>query len=99
MMVHMLDGEAPAPGSEMKAVSAATYAAAADHFDDPVLFFWDRVGRQTVDRIGLRGGDRVLDACCGTGASALPAAQLVGATGHVLGVDVAEPALALARGP
>jgi ubiquinone/menaquinone biosynthesis C-methylase UbiE len=78
-------------------VSAATYAAAADHFDDPVLFFWDRVGSQTVAGIGLREGDRVLDACCGTGASALPAGHLVGATGHVLGVDVAEPALALAR--
>jgi SAM-dependent methyltransferase len=83
---------------DIKAVSAATYAATADHFDDPALSFWDRFGRETVARIGLRPGDRVLDACCGTGASALPAAQLVGSTGHVLGVDLAEPALALARG-
>ena len=82
---------------DMKAVSAATYAATADHFDHPALSFWDRFGRQTVDRIGLRPGDRVLDACCGTGASALPAAHLVGAAGQVLGVDLAEPALVLAR--
>lgn len=37
-----------------------------------------------------------MDACCGTGASALPAAQLVGVSGRVIGVDLAEPALALA---
>ncbi|GIJ44018.1 methyltransferase [Virgisporangium aliadipatigenens] len=86
-----------ADGEGIRALSAATYTAAADHFDDPVLSFWDRFGRGTVDRIGLRPGDRVLDACCGTGASALPAARLVGPTGRVLGVDLAEPALARAR--
>jgi SAM-dependent methyltransferase len=89
--------DAAAAGSGIKAVSAATYAAAADHFDDPVLSFWDRFGSQTVDRIGLRPGDRVLDACCGTGASALPAAHVVAAAGQVLGLDLAEPALVLAR--
>jgi ubiquinone/menaquinone biosynthesis C-methylase UbiE len=93
----MRNGEGAAEGSGIKAVSAATYAATADHFDDPALSFWERFGRQTVARIGLRPGDRVLDACCGTGASALPAAHVVGATGQVLGVDVAEPALVLAR--
>jgi SAM-dependent methyltransferase len=82
---------------DLKALSAATYAATADHFDDPALSFWDRFGRRTVARIGLRPGDRVLDACCGTGASALPAAHLVGPAGRVTGVDVSEPALALAR--
>src|SRR5689334_12122509 len=81
-------------GPDIKAVSAATYAATADHFDDPALSFWDRFGRRTVERIGLRPGDRVLDACCGTGASALPAAHVAG---HVLGLDVSEPALARAR--
>ena len=89
------------PGGEaadgIKAVSAATYAATADHFDDAALSFWDRYGRETVARIGLRLGDHVLDACCGTGASALPAAHAVGPTGHVVGLDIAEPALALAR--
>jgi SAM-dependent methyltransferase len=82
--------------SDLKAASAATYAATADHFDDPALSFWDRYGRRTVARAALRPGDRVLDACCGTGASALPAAHDVGPDGHVLGIDVSEPALALA---
>lgn len=81
----------------IKAVSQATYEATADHFDDPALSFWDRYGRETVARIGLRPGDHVLDACCGTGASALPAARAVGPGGHVIGVDLAQPALARAR--
>jgi len=93
----MRNGDAADGGSNIKAVSAATYAVAADHFDDPALSFWDRFGRQTVTRIGLHPGDRVLDACCGTGASALPTAHIVGAAGQVLGFDLAEPALALAR--
>jgi SAM-dependent methyltransferase len=82
---------------DIKAVSAATYAITADHFDDAVLSFWERFGLQTVARIGLRPGAGVLDACCGTGASALPAARAVGAEGHVLGLDIAEPALERAR--
>src|SRR5262245_7343131 len=93
----MGDGDAAADGTGMKAVSAATYAATADHFDDPALSFWDRYGRRTVARAGLRPGDRVLDACCGTGASALPAAHEVGPDGHVLGLDLSAPMLALAR--
>jgi SAM-dependent methyltransferase len=83
--------------ANLKAASAATYAATADHFDDAALSFWDRYGRRTVARVGLRPGARVLDACCGTGASALPAAHDVGPDGHVLGIDLSEPALALAR--
>jgi len=82
----------------LKDETAAAYSSAADHFDDPVLSFWDRFGRRTVERLDLRPGERVLDACCGTGASALPAAHAVGpAPGYVLGLDLAEPALARAR--
>jgi SAM-dependent methyltransferase len=50
-----------------------------------------------VDRIGLRAGDSVLDACCGTGSSALPAAERVGPAGLVVGIDVTERALVEAR--
>jgi len=39
----------------------------------------------------------VLDVCCGSGASAIPAAQAVGPRGRVLGVDLAANLLALAR--
>ena len=80
-----------------KAKAAATYNAAADHFDAPPLSFWDRVGRGTVERLAPAPGSRVLDVGCGTGASALPAAQAVGPDGRVIGVDLAEAMLGRAR--
>jgi ubiquinone/menaquinone biosynthesis C-methylase UbiE len=80
-----------------KTKAADTYNAAADAYDHPVNVFWDRYGRRTVERLRLRTGSRALDACCGAGASAIPAAEIVGPTGFVLGVDVAEKLLELAR--
>jgi ubiquinone/menaquinone biosynthesis C-methylase UbiE len=73
-----------------KARVVATYTAAADCFD--TLPFWHEFGRRTVAHLGLRPGERVLDLCCGTGASALPAARAVGPRGAVRGVDLT-PAL------
>ena len=72
-----------------------TYNAAADSFDAPANSFWDRFGRGTVDRLSLTPGARVLDVCCGSGASAIPAAEQVGPQGYVLAVDLAERLLEL----
>jgi ubiquinone/menaquinone biosynthesis C-methylase UbiE len=74
-----------------------TYNAAADFFDDPALSFWDRFGQATVDRLDLRPGAIVLDACAGSGASALPAGERVGPGGKVVAVDLADNMLVLAR--
>ena len=82
---------------DAKVKAATTYNAAADHYDDPANSFWERFGRRTVERLNLPSGARVLDVCCGSGASAIPAAQAVGANGFVLGVDLAEDLLELAR--
>ena len=87
----------PAALETAKAKAAATYNAAADHFDDAPLAFWDRYGRRTVERLGLAEGALVLDAGCGAGASALPAAERVGPPGRVIGVDLAEGLLQLGR--
>ena len=57
-------------------------------FDDEPLSFWDRIGRRTVERLALPPDGNVLDVGCGTGASALPAAQAVGPNGLVIGVDL-----------
>ena len=67
---------------------ATKYNAAADVYDDPANSFWERFGRKTVERLQLRSGASVLDVCCGSGASALPAAAIVGPSEFVLGVDV-----------
>ena len=81
---------APVPAMSDKPKVMATYSAAADHFDG--LPFWHEFGGRTVRRLQLPAGARVLDLCCGTGASALPAARAVGPSGSVLGVDLT-PAL------
>ena len=63
---------------EAKKKAAATYNAAADFYDHPTNTFWERYGRRTIERLLLAPGTRVLDVCCGSGASAIPAAQAVG---------------------
>ncbi len=50
-----------------------------------------------MTRLPLSAGDTVLDVCCGAGASALASARAVGPTGSVLGLDLTEPLLELAR--
>lgn len=77
--------------------AAAAYNAAADLYGDPRLSFWDRFGRRTVERLDLSAGARVLDLCCGAGGSALPAAERVGPSGHVLGIDLAGNLIQRAR--
>ena len=74
-----------------------TFNAAADAFDNSALGFRDYFGRKTVEKLNLREGARVLDVCCGTGSSAIPAAELVGPSGFVIGIDLADRLLALAR--
>ena len=71
---------------------------------DPAIAFaeldealWDPTSRATVLRSHPRFDERVLDACCGDGASALPTAELVGPGGMVDAVDRAESLVDLAR--
>ncbi len=72
-----------------------TYTRAADTFD--ALPFWHHFGRKTVDRLALSPGACVLDLCCGSGASALPAARAVGSGGSVVGVDLTPALIDIAR--
>jgi ubiquinone/menaquinone biosynthesis C-methylase UbiE len=77
--------------------AAFTYNAAADFYDASPLGFWDYFGCRTIELASLPSGSRVLDVCCGAGASALPAAEAVGPTGSVAGVDLANQLLESAR--
>jgi ubiquinone/menaquinone biosynthesis C-methylase UbiE len=77
--------------------AAFTYNAAADFYDASPLSFWDYFGHRTIELASLPSGSRVLDVCCGAGASALPAAEAVGPRGNVIGVDLAKQLLESAR--
>jgi ubiquinone/menaquinone biosynthesis C-methylase UbiE len=82
---------------EAIAKTKTIFNTASDYFDAPALSFWNRFGQQTIARLSLGSGEHVLDVCCGTGASAIPAAVCVGSNGKVLGIDIAESLLELAR--
>jgi SAM-dependent methyltransferase len=53
--------------------------------------------RDLVDRVEVKPGDRVLDVACGTGIVARLAAERVGPTGSVVGLDVNRDMLKVAR--
>ena len=57
---------------------------------------WDPAARTVVRTAALQPGEKVLDACCGSGAATLPAALAVGPEGSVDGVDLSSGLLALA---
>jgi len=50
-----------------------------------------------LDRLGVTGGESVLEVGCGTGAVTLPLATVVGKQGRVVAVDISEPMLNAAR--
>ncbi|GAA0940690.1 class I SAM-dependent methyltransferase [Nonomuraea longicatena] len=88
--------------SGRKAVVARTYDEIAAHYDRLGSPFYGQVGERLVGLLGLRRGERVLDAGCGRGACLFPAAAAVGPEGQVHGIDlspgmVAETAAEAAR--
>jgi len=85
------------PRDEHARRAVRAFDAAADTYDDPANGFWEVTGRRTVERLALVPGARVLDLPCGSGSSALAAAEVVGELGGVVAVDVASELLKLAR--
>ncbi|WP_229397741.1 class I SAM-dependent methyltransferase [Micromonospora okii] len=78
------------------AVTQAFNSAAAS-YDRMGVEFFTPMGRRLVERVAPRPGERVLDVGCGRGACIFPAAERVGATGRVLGIDIAEAMVTEAR--
>lgn len=76
---------------------ARTFDEASGYFDALTDTVWGPAGQALIFQLGVRPGDVVLDACCGAGASALPAAAAAGPAGRVHGVDVADDLLERAR--
>ena len=76
------------------AAQAPAFDAAAADFMALAPRLWEPLGRELVERSAPHPGERVLDACCGAGASALPTARAVGTAGRVDAVDVSGALLA-----
>lgn len=55
------------------------------------------LGRVAMDALAVRPGERVVDIGCGSGQTTIELAARVGSAGRVVGVDISEPLLALAR--
>ena len=55
------------------------------------------VGDAAIALAAVRPGERVLDVGCGSGATSMALARLVGPRGHVTGLDVSGPMIELAR--
>jgi ubiquinone/menaquinone biosynthesis C-methylase UbiE len=90
-------GERGRVSDDVSETTRAVFDAAAAHFDDPALSFFVRFGARSAEHAALQPGERVLDVCCGSGSSAIPAAQLVAPDGTVVGIDLSDGLLARAR--
>jgi len=75
----------------------AVFDAAHDEFAVLSPLLWEPIGAATVARSAPQPGERVLDVCCGAGASALLAAAAVGPDGQVDGIDLADRLLDIGR--
>ncbi|GAB2879042.1 hypothetical protein GCM10027074_54180 [Streptomyces deserti] len=74
--------------TEQQAAVGEVFSAGAEEFHRWSPLLWDQVGQATAEVSAPALGERVLDACCGAGASALPAARAVGPGGLVDAVDL-----------
>ncbi len=54
-------------------------------------------GREAIERLSPRSGERILDVGCGAGSTLLDIAQRLGGTGEAVGADVSRPLLEVAR--
>jgi ubiquinone/menaquinone biosynthesis C-methylase UbiE len=66
-----------------------------ERYQVPSVF--EPLARKFLDRVQLRSGERVLDVACGTGIVARLAASTLGAYGVIIGIDLNEKMLELAR--
>lgn len=75
------------PG-DRKAQMALQFSRLAPNYDFAGCF--THFGRRLVEAVGVEPGQRVLDVASGRGAVLFPAAERVGPSGHVEGIDLAE---------
>jgi len=86
-MTSTSDSEQDTPNARQ----VRAFDAASSDFARLGVHLWNPIGEATVRRTDPDPGERVLDACCGHGASAIPAARRVGPRGWVDAVDLSAP--------
>ncbi|MDG4795577.1 class I SAM-dependent methyltransferase [Micromonospora sp. WMMD1082] len=80
-----------------KAALVGAFERGAATYEQLGVDFFGPPGVELVHRAGVRSGQRVLDVGCGRGAVLVPAARAVGATGRVVGIDLAPTMVELTR--
>ena len=75
----------------------STFDSEAYDYEKASRLYWGFTSQRILRRLVIQPGSKVLDIACGTGASAILAAEQVGPLGHVLAVDTSEQMLALAH--
>jgi ubiquinone/menaquinone biosynthesis C-methylase UbiE len=73
------------------------YSRSSTLYENLVVPIHTPVARKLLKLARLRKGEKILDVGTGTGLFALMAADRVGKTGFVIGVDIAEGMLAIAK--
>lgn len=86
----------PIEPSERKQQVALGFNLASTGYDQPALRFLSNSAKRLVELANLQPGQRVLDIATGTGTAAIAIAKLVGSTGEVVGIDLAQNMLELA---
>jgi ubiquinone/menaquinone biosynthesis C-methylase UbiE len=82
---------------QRKAQTRATFNRLAADYDAAGVGCFAYFGRQLVQDVGVKRGQSVLDVATGRGAILLPAAELVGPEGRVVGIDLAEAMVEASR--
>lgn len=73
-----------------KEIIAGIFSRAAQQYDHTGPRVFEQFGARLVELMPIEPGARVLDVATGRGAALIPAAQRVGASGRVVGIDLAQ---------